>query len=249
MSVDTESPAEVSARRRGVTLEVVHAAAASTWTGDRLRQLIERPLSNPALDKIEARRKALADMPKLVLHASYAGVNSNAGQPFVSVKTISLPRRYGRMLYSIAVETKPRLTLEAGAGLGVSGMYLGAAAALLRTGRLVSFEIGDYHDVAQDSIRTTLARSDVHQDDFNNLNRYLDATDTVDLCFLDAKHDKDTVLRNYKSVLGWMSAGCVLMIDDVMSTPSSRSAWGILSSRGDFTFAACIQNRIGFLAR
>jgi predicted O-methyltransferase YrrM len=234
--------------RRRVTVDCVRTDS-STWTRDRLQRLIERPLRNPALEKIEERRRALATLPPLTLHPSYVGKNAYAGQPFVSPKTISLPRRYGRILYSIAAEIRPRWTLEAGAGLGLSGMYLGAASALLRAGCLVSFEISDYCRIAEESIRITFPQAQVHQDDFDNFHRYLDPMTEVDLCFLDSKHDKDTILRNYKSVLGWMSPRGALLIDDVMSTPGSRAAWEHILQRGDFAFVACIQNRIGFLAR
>ena len=71
----------------------------------------------------------------------------------------------------------------------------------------------------------------------------------VDLCFLDPKHDRDAILRDYKLLLGWVSRRGVVMIDDVMSTSGSRTAWEHIVERGDFSFAACIQNRIGFLAR
>lgn len=223
--------------------------ASPAWTRTRLTHLTKRALRNPALEVIEARRRALATMPPLRLHESYAGKNDHAGQPFVTPKTISLPRLYGRILYSVATDSRAQFTLEAGAGLGISGMYLGTAAALLRTSRLVSFEISEYSAIARASIALVFDRAEVHQDEFENFARHLDFGTSVDLCFLDSKHDEATILRDYKSVLGWMSSSCVLVIDDVMSTPESQRAWAAIVRRQDFPFAACIQNRLGFLAR
>lgn len=248
MVVDLEKSEASPGIGQPVTVNCLRAESAN-WTSDRLQRLIDRPLRNPALKKIQERRRTLAALPPLTLHASYAGINAHAGQPFVSPKTISLPNRYGRILYSIAVEARPRLIIEAGAGLGVSGMYLGAASALMSAACFVSFEISDYYWIAEESIRITFATAQVHHDDFASFHTYLEPLTEVDLCFLDSKHDKDTILANYKSVLGWMSLKGVVLIDDVMSTPESRAAWAHILHRGDFRFAACIHNRIGFLAR
>lgn len=223
-------------------------AESATWSVERLRHLVDRRLTNPVLDQIEARRRELSELSPFTLHRSYEGTNAHAGQAFVTPKTISLPRRYGRVLYSISVEARPRLTLEAGAGLGISGMYLAAGSALTRTGRFMSFEIGEYAQVAEDSIRRVLPTAVVHKDDFINFHRHLPSMASVDLCFLDSKHDAGTILRDYKSLLGWMRPGGIIMIDDVRSTPSSQRAWDVILSRGDCAFAACLQNRIGFLS-
>lgn len=223
-------------------------ARSDSWSVERLRRLVDRKLRNPVLDLIEDRRRELGGLSPFTLHSSYEGTNAHAGEAFVTPKTISLPRRYGRVLYSISVELRPRLTLEAGAGLGISGMYLAAGTSLTRTGRFLSFEIGEYAPVAEESIRRVLPTAEVRQDDFANFHRHLAPMASVDLCFLDSKHDADTVLRDYKSLLGWMRPGGVIMIDDVRSTPSSQRAWEMILARGDRAFAACIQNRIGFLA-
>jgi predicted O-methyltransferase YrrM len=219
------------------------------WSEERLRHLLDRPLRNPMLERIEERRRELAALPPMELHASYAGTNEKAGQPFVTPKAISLPRRYGRILYSIAADLRPRLTLEAGAGLGISGMYLGAGVALTKTGAFMSFEIADYHTLARDSIQVALPRAVIHQDDFGNFHRYLAPHARIDLCFLDSKHDIDTVIRNYKCLLGWIAPKGVILIDDIGSTTESRLAWDHIVERDDFGFAACVQGRIGFLAR
>lgn len=219
------------------------------WSPERLRRLIDRPLRNPVLGMIEERRRELAALAPMALHPSYAGVNPNAGQPFVTPKAISLPRRYGRVLYSIAADLRPRHVLEAGAGLGISGMYLAAAVALTKTGRFTSFEIADYQTIALDSIRRVLPAAEVHRDDFINFHRYVPPTTRVDLCFLDSKHDVGTVIRDYNCLLGWMAPKGVMMIDDISSTPESRAAWERILDRRDFGFAASVQGRIGFLAR
>jgi predicted O-methyltransferase YrrM len=231
-----------------VSLDFVKSGSVE-WSPERLRHLVDRPLRSPVLERIEERRRELAALPPMALHPSYAGTNPNAGQPFVTPRSISLPRRYGRVLYSIAADLRPRLTLEAGAGLGMSGMYLGAGIALTRTGRFLSFEIADYHEIARQSIEAVLPRVEVRQDDFENFHRALEPTAMVDLCFLDSKHDTRTVIRNYKSLLGWIGPKGVVMIDDVGSTTESRLAWDHIVERGDFAFVALIQNRIGFLAR
>lgn len=223
--------------------------ASESWTRTRLGGLVTRPLRNPALEQVEARRRELDAMAPLPLHASYAGTSDHAGQPFVTPRTISISRACGRILYSVAVDLRPRFILEAGAGLGLSGMYLGAAAALGRSSRLVSFEISDYAAIARESIALVFDRAEVHQDEFEDFARRLDPATAVDFCFLDSKHDAATILRNYKSVLGWLAPAAVLVIDDVMSTPQSRSAWEEILRRQDFPFAACIRNRLGFLAR
>lgn len=235
---------------KNTTLVVEYARCRSEhWTPERLEYLLGRPLHNAVLSKIEARRRVLSRLEPLPLHESYIDINASAGKPFVTPKTISLPCRYGRVLYSIAVDTRSRVILEAGAGLGMSGMYLAAAAALLRTGKLASFEISNYAKIAKESIESVLPTAMVYQDAFENFPRYLEATIMVDFCFLDAKHDYENLVRSFKSLVGWMSPRGVVVIDDVNSTSGSRRAWDYIVAREDFQFAACIQRRLGFLAR
>lgn len=219
------------------------------WTPERLEYLLRRPLHNAVLSRIENRRRVLNRAKPLPLHESYADINAAAGKPFVTPETVSLPCRYGRILYSIAADIRPRYTLEAGAGLGMSGMYLAAAAGLRRNSKFVSFEISDYAEIAEESIQSVMPTATVYQDEFENFPRYLDASTLVDFCFLDAKHDHESVVRNVKSLIGWMSVQGVVVIDDVSLTSSSRSAWEHIMTREDFRFAACIHGRFGFLAR
>src|SRR5690606_18386683 len=69
--------------------------------GKVLRYIAHRPLRNRGLAQIEEPRTALASAGDFLLHPDY-------GQPtrLISSRTISISRRYGRFLYSLAAHQK-----------------------------------------------------------------------------------------------------------------------------------------------
>ena len=229
-------------------LPVVYVTETSaTWDRARFRRTIDAPSRNPAIARIARRREELAGLGEQKLHGSYNPDTTKDMGGIVSPRMISIPPRYGTAIYMLATEMKARRILEAGAGFGISSMYL-AAAARNAGGSLTAFEIAPYATQAQASVAEVCDRSQVIRADFDTFATHLPGRDGIDFAFIDARHDADSILRSYKAVLGWLRPRAMIVIDDMWYSASSRLAWQEIVRRNDFGFAAIVNRRLAVLA-
>ena len=227
--------------RRAMTLDVDVRRSGSRFTRMKLAHLVRRSLSYPDLSLVESRREALALLPDYPAHAVYEDPERR-----IHPDQISLPTNYGHVLYSLAEHLRPRLIVESGAGFGISGMYLSCALAP-RSGKLTSFEIGDYWDQAQASFRLIHDGSVVHRRPFEEFADCLPSASQVDLAFVDAVHNQDVVVRSVRSLLGWMKPGGLIVLDDIGQNESMRAAWPLLARHPFISLAARVNRRLGIL--
>lgn len=142
--------------------------------GKVLRYIAHRPLRNRGLAQIEEPRTALASAGDFLLHPDY-------GQPtrLISSRTISISRRYGRFLYSLAAHQKCTRAIESGTGFRVSGLYI-LHSLRIKSGFLHTLEIASYAQYATESLASALnsflstkfpslasAKSLIHENDLN----------------------------------------------------------------------------------
>ncbi len=227
--------------RAGFTI-FVGKAGGSRFTRTTLRHVVRRPLTNPVLQTIASKRRALMKMSGFVLEPSVYGSNRDT----ISPRNISIPGTYGEVLYSLVSFLKPSLAVEAGAGFGVSGMYI--AAGLRETsGVLISSELSEYADIAQAAVREISPSCLVIKASFSTLFDRLDARQKVDFAFIDHVHDYATMVRSFRSLVGWCSPGAIIVFDDLDKDQSTRLAWREIISTDHVTFAARINNRLGLI--
>lgn len=206
-----------------------------------LTRLVRRPLGHPALALVEQRRAELAETPAYAAHEIY-------GAPHRTLRPedISLPVKYGHVIYSLASHAKPRLAVESGAGFGVSGMYILCALAA-REGRLASFEIGDYWREAEKSHALVGGTNSVANRPFEDFPQMLDPGARIDFAFVDAVHEKDVVIRSVRTLIGWMRPGGLIVLDDLQANDSMREAWPLVARHPFISLAARVNGRLGVL--
>ncbi|GIT91408.1 hypothetical protein JANAI62_18650 [Jannaschia pagri] len=246
----TKSAAAAPKKAQGTTQDVpvVWAKTTSeTWTKTRFREVLRGPAKHPMLQLIRERRTMLSHLAPRQLHRSYDPETTKDLGGLVNPKQISIPPRYGEILYKLALQSKTDLTVEAGAGFGISTMYLGLAAKVNNTS-LLSFEIADYADIAQKSLDIITPAGIVKNESFDSFPIHLNGSTSIGFAFIDAKHDADNILRSYKSLVGWLAPKSMIVIDDIWYSDSSRGAWQEIVRTGPFGFAALVNKRFGVLA-
>lgn len=231
---------------------VVIRDASEHWTAKSFKDCVEARPKNPLLERIAKRRQQLSKIAPRPLDQSYSGSlvkTSGAGANMVHPKTISLPPAYGQIIYMLCSRHKARLILEGGAGFGISTMYLSAAANNVSGGKVVSFEIAQYADVAQRSADMMAGNAHVYRDDFLNFHLHIDAKSVIDFAFIDSRHDEDAIVRSIKTLSGWLSERGMIVIDDINYSESSRNGFNAVIQSETFSFVALINTRLGVLAK
>lgn len=221
------------------------------WNRARFRKVLEAPVDPAELAAIGRRRIALRHYAPAPLHPSYAGQHHAGGgaEGQVTADLLSVSPAYGAVLYNLARSIDAKLLVENGAGFGISSMYLAAAARRAEGGTLLSFEISDYAQIAQASVNLVDPGSRVVQGDFACFPGHLAGTAAIDLAFIDAMHDKDSMLRAFKSLIGWMAPQSIIIVDDLYYSESSREGFRCMMRMELHDFVCIVNKRFGVLIK
>ncbi|SMO81728.1 Methyltransferase domain-containing protein [Paracoccus laeviglucosivorans] len=223
----------------------------ATWDRARFRKVIEKPLDAEVLSVIAHRRAVLRHYAPHPLHGSYGG-NAHAGREgpgMVSSDTLAISPAYGAVLHNLARAADPRLIVEDGAGFGISSMYLAAATRGKEGSTLISFEISEYARLAQASVVLIDPGSRVVQGDFAGFARQLAGTAQIGFAFIDAMHEKDALLRSFKSLVGWMAPKSMIVVDDLSYSESAREGFRAMMRMEHHDFVCIVNKRFGVLIK
>lgn len=221
------------------------------WNRARLRKVIEKPVDPAITIAIANRRAVLRHYAPQPLHDSYGGKAhpGREGMGLVSSDTLSISPAYGAVLHNLARSIDARLIVEDGAGFGISSMYLASAVCKTQGGTLLSFEISDYAALAQASVNLVDPTSRVIQSDFADFNRHLSGTAQISFAFIDAVHEKDSMLRSFKSLIGWMAPKSMIVVDDLSYSESAREGFRTMIRMELYDFVCIVNKRFGVLIR
>lgn len=148
---------------------------------------------------------------------------------------------WGRFLFVLVRELRPRACLEMGTCVGVSAAYHAAALRLNGAGYLVTLEgAGSLAGIA----RQTLARlglesvSEVREGRFaDTLPGAIEAHRPFGLVFVDGHHDEQATLDYCAAVSPALGPDGVVVFDDIDWSPGMARAWSTLSSAPDVRLA------------
>lgn len=221
-----------------------------TWDRTRFRKVIERRIDPAILEPIAHRRAALRHFAPQPLHTSYGGRAHVGAAGLVTADTLAISPAYGAVLHNLAREVRPRLILEDGAGFGISSMYLASALRGQEGGALLSFEISpDYAATAQASVGLVDPGSRVLQEDFAGFPRHLAGPAQIGVAFVDAMHERDSLLRSFKTLVGWMAPKSMIVVDDLSYSESARDGFRAMMRMEHHDFVCIVNQRLGVLIR
>ena len=207
----------------------------------KLYRIASRRLTNKFLPEIEKYRLSLPDLGDFPLHDSY-----QQGDRTITPIEISISKKYGSFIYSLAAFNNARIAIESGTGFGISGAYLLSALAL-KGGHLHTFEIAEYSSLAPKILSQVSDSFTVYNDSFFSFATAIDRSVVFDLAFIDAVHNSDNVVRSVKSLVGWMKPGGVIIIDDIKQNDIMANAWQTVAKHPMISLAARIGGRLGVL--
>ena len=219
----------------------------ANWDRSRFRKHLDAAPNSPALAEIAHRRNALRSLAPHPLHQSYQAPNRSPAR--VTPDLLAISPAYGAVLFNLARSIEARLILEDGAGFGISSMYLAAAARQAGGGMLLSFEISDYATHAQASVNLVDPGSRVIKGSFAGFPAHLSGAAQVDFAFIDSMHDKVSMLRSFRSLIGWMAPQSIIVVDDLSYSDSAREGFRCMMRMGHHDFVAIVNNRFGVLIR
>jgi predicted O-methyltransferase YrrM len=157
--------------------------------------------------------------------------NENAAVRMRSVGDIARraakPARLGQMLFRIAHHYRPATVLELGTSLGLSTAYLAAGAS---GARVISIEgSGSIREAAAENLHSLGLAPELVKGNFDEvLEPLLRRIGPVGLAFVDGNHRYEPTLRYFHMLMTQMSAGAVLIFDDIHWSADMERAWAAI---------------------
>jgi predicted O-methyltransferase YrrM len=134
---------------------------------------------------------------------------------------------WGRLLYALAREVKPRVCIELGAAVGVSGLYIQAGMREAGQGTFVTIEGAAASAAIAEQVYCELGfDGTVVVGTFDdNLRPTLERVGTVDLAFVDGHHRAEPTLRYDREIRSHSHPGTVIVYDDIHWSREMEIAW------------------------
>jgi predicted O-methyltransferase YrrM len=154
----------------------------------------------------------------------------------------SKPPHWGRLLFSIVRELRPRSALELGAGVGLSAAYQAAALELVGDGRLLTLEAAEQRvALSRETLRELGlgVRAEVRHGRFAEaLEPALAELAPIDYAFIDGHHEEEATLRYWGAISPNLARPAVVLFDDIRWSPGMIRAWGTLCHDPQIDLAA-----------
>jgi predicted O-methyltransferase YrrM len=140
----------------------------------------------------------------------------------------SCPERWGLFLFHLIREVKPERCLELGTCLGISAAYQALALEMNGRGHLYTLEgAPELAAMATTNLRElNMARTTVIPGRFRgSLEVVLAAHGPFDYAFIDGHHDEKATVEYFELILPQLSAGAILLFDDITWSAGMARAW------------------------
>ncbi len=148
------------------------------------------------------------------------------------VDKITIPSKYGQLLYRTIRYFGLRYALELGTGFGIGSAYLMKGLQANRKSKLITIEgcpetsniTRKYlENLREENPGTELIMVEGAFED--HLKNALNSIKEIDFLLMDGHHKKEPVIRNFNTVLPYMNNSGVIAIDDINWSPEMKSAW------------------------
>lgn len=172
-------------------------------------------------------------------------VNSPIIQVGSEMEKIAIPKKYGQLLYRLASDQDSRYVLELGMGFGIATAYL-----LLGLNkrdpshRLLTMEgCPETLNISRRYLEDWLIGQnspnfEILQGDFDDhLDEALNKFPGIDLVLMDGNHQKDALIRYFKTILPIMQEKGVMVIDDIYWSREMHEGWQHLINHPSVTLS------------
>jgi predicted O-methyltransferase YrrM len=201
----------------------------------RLVRACSRPVDDAEADDVAAceavRAWLLADQTPVgdVFEAQGGGLTTTVA---AEAAIASSPPEKAVVLYRLVRHLQPRVVVELGGALGLSGCYLATALQRNGRGRLVSVE-GSPSRAAVAAQAVSSVAPGVSEHRVSLFDDALGALDGADLLFNDGNHFAEAVLRYGDEARRRMARPALVVVDDIRDySPEMTLAWDQLRRSG-----------------
>jgi predicted O-methyltransferase YrrM len=142
----------------------------------------------------------------------------------IAISSLS-PKKYAQLLYRIVRYFRPKIILEMGTSLGISGAYMAKAR---DNARFITLEGSQaIADIAQETFDACkVTNAEIHVGNFDDtLQPILDEVGTVDIAFIDGNHQKEATLKYFEQLLPYCKENSILIFDDICWSSDMFEAW------------------------
>jgi predicted O-methyltransferase YrrM len=163
--------------------------------------------------------------------------NSNRRKIKEIAKTSVSPDWQCQQLYYMIRHFQPKTILEMGTSLGMSSLYMHAAAP---KAQLLSLEGSpEIAQRARQHFQKCNAQNiQLLEGEFSQtLPQALEQIQKLDFAFLDGNHQKAPTLAYFEACLPYLHEGSVLVFDDIYWSKEMKSAWEELKARPEVSFS------------
>ena len=146
------------------------------------------------------------------------------------IRRSSVSHKYGRVLYYLAREYKPKTILELGTGLGISTAYLSAGNPDART---ISVEADkNKASFAENALKSSGGKSPeifIGSFDWFLLSK-LKSIEHPLLVFIDGDHNFEGTMRYFNKILECKREDTIIVLDDIRWSREMKQAWNEIKS-------------------
>ncbi|MFA6248068.1 MAG: class I SAM-dependent methyltransferase [Mucilaginibacter sp.] len=193
----------------------------------------------PAYDSIEHQRDhLLVDDRHITVTDLGAGshVNNNKQKKISDITLNALkPPKLAKLLYRLAAFTKPANIVELGTCLGITTLYLQAAAPNAKVYTLEGCP--QTAGVAKDVFdKAGVKDINVITGNFDDtLPGVIAGLDQLDFVYIDGNHQRDATLKYFEWCLPKVHEGTMLIFDDIYWSEGMKQAWAQIKAHPDVT--------------
>ena len=151
------------------------------------------------------------------------------------VKYSAISKKYGELLFRLAVFQKPEMILEIGTSLGFGTMYLAKpnskAEIYTLEGCPATSEIAgkNLRKLQIENVKQIVGNFD------NKLNAVLNNIETLDFVYFDGNHKKSATLNYFNQCLPKIKNNTIFVFDDIHWSDDMEEAWNTIKSNPKVT--------------
>lgn len=212
------------------------------------------PLRTPPFDgaaRIEERAAWTESQGPQPLWEGYANIENYRKPTAGSTRLPSQVRTQpvvGAFFHWLTLMRRPDTIVEFGTAFGVSGMYWLSALETNRRGRLLTFEPNAaWAAIAAQNLAAIGSRFNLTVGTFEDTIESALGDGRIDIAFVDAIHTSDFVLRQFALLQPRMSAGGLVLIDDINFSADMAAAWTAIARDPAIHASATLGRRLGIV--
>lgn len=182
------------------------------------------------LKDIKKIRKRLIKEHTLIYTTDLGTGSEKAKHRWISLKTavkrMSIPHKYGKVLYRIIEHYSLKDILEIGTGVGVSTLYLAKGT-----------KSKSVHTIEGDPQKAYFAKDLFKRNSLENVEVWINQFDDIlfsvlknmqhlpDFIFIDGNHRKASTIQYFETVLPFLHNNSVVVLDDIHWSKGMEEAW------------------------